>query len=149
MSSTLETTSPAEASPRLPHNAALSALRGIPRSRLGGNRFRVLDLAVLASAMLLVVQAPLSVAAAAWVPNLEPLPRIAIAGLLVGYLIERTRLPGVLGLPLGVLLGIELLTFIYAQVAVVGSLAERVDWLGGRAGSWLDTVAGGGVSNDP
>lgn len=97
----------------------------------------------------LLVQAPSSVVDAGWVPNLEPLPRLALVGLLVGYLIERTRLAGALGLPLGVLLGLEVITFTYAQVAVVGSLAERVDWLGGRAGDWMDAIAGGGVSNDP
>ena len=66
----------------------LRSVFSVPRSRLGGNRFRVLDIVVLASAILLVAQAPLSVATAAWVPNLEPLPRVAIVGLLVGYLIE-------------------------------------------------------------
>ena len=32
---------------------------------------------------------------------------------------------------------------------MVGSLSERVDWLGDRVGAWLDAVVGGGVSNDP
>ena len=112
-------------------------------------RFRVMDLAVLAAAGLLVVQAPLSVVGAGWVPNLDPLPRIAVLGLLVGYLIERSRLPGPLGLPSGVLLGAEVITWVYAQVPVDGTLAERVEWLGGRVGSWIDAIAGGGVSNDP
>jgi transglutaminase-like putative cysteine protease len=119
------------------------------RARIGPTRFRLLDLAVLAAAALLVAQAPQSVISADWVPNLEPLTRIAIAALIAGYLIERTRLPGVVALPIGVAFGAELIVWVYAQVALVGSLSERVDWLLSRAGAWLDTVASGGVSNDP
>src|SRR5215471_15525596 len=99
--------------------------------RVGPNRFRLMDVVVLAAAGLLLVQAPLSVATAEWVPNLDPLPRIAVAGLLAGYLLERTRVPGPIGLPLGLLLGLELITWVYSQVAVVGSLNERIDWLTG------------------
>src|SRR6266849_2374468 len=111
------------------------------------SRFRVIDVAVLAAAAFLLVQAPLSVVDAGWVPNLDPLPRLAVAGLLVGYLIERMRLPGVFGLPLGALIGFEAITYVYAQVAVGGSLGDRADWLGVRVGVWLDAIAGGGVSN--
>jgi transglutaminase-like putative cysteine protease len=119
------------------------------RERLKRTRFRVMDAVVLAAAALLVAQAPLSVVDAAWVPNLETLPKFAIGGLLAGYLIERTRAPGVLGLPLVALLGVEAMTYVFAQVAVVGTLNERIDWLGGRVGAWLEAVSGGGVSNDP
>ena len=115
----------------------------------GPTRFRLIDIVVLAAAALLLVQAPLSVVEAAWVANLGPLPRLAVAGLLAGYLLERTRVPGPLGLPLGVMLGAEVITWLYAQFAVGASLGERVDWLMGRVGGWLDAVAGGGVSNDP
>lgn len=117
--------------------------------KLGPTRFRVIDILVLVAAAAVLLQAPLSVVQADWVPNLDPLPRLAFAGLIIGYLIERTRLPGVLGLPLGMLLGFEAVTYVYAQVPAAGSLAERVDWLGGRVGSWMDTIASGGVSNDP
>jgi len=74
---------------------------------MGRTRFRWLDLAVLAAAGLLLVQAPSSVSEAAWVPDLEPLARIALAGLLAGYIIERTRVVTPLGLLLGVALGLE------------------------------------------
>ncbi|MGI9146899.1 MAG: transglutaminase TgpA family protein [Chloroflexota bacterium] len=113
------------------------------------SRFRILDVLVLLAAGLLLVQAPASVAAASWVPNLEPLPKLAVAGLLVGYLIERTQLAGALGLPLGFLLGGEAVTYVFAQAGVEGNLAERVEWLDGRIGAWLNTIANGGVSNDP
>src|SRR5919199_2948023 len=112
-------------------------------------RFRLMDLAVLLAAGLLVVQAPLSVVAAGWVPNLEPLPRLAVLGLLAGYLVERTRAPGPLGLPLGLALGIEAVAWTYADLAPAGPLTERVAWLSARVGGWVDTIAGGGVSNDP
>jgi len=112
-------------------------------------RFRLLDVVVLAAAVLLVVQAPQSVVEAAWVPNLDPLPRLAIGGLIAGYLVERTRVLGIVGLPLVAVLGLEVVTYVYAQLPVVGSLSERVDWLAGRVGAWFDAIAGGGVSNDP
>jgi hypothetical protein len=117
--------------------------------RFGSNRFRIIDVVVLAAAALVVVQAPLSVVDAGWVPNLDVLPRIALAGLLFGYVIERTRAPGPLGLPLGAVLGFEVITYVFASVPVVGTLSERIDWLGGRVGAWLETILGGGVSNDP
>src|SRR5215216_5677626 len=94
------------------------------RLRFGRTRFRVLDVAVLAAAALLLVQAPLSVVAAGWVPNLEPLPRVAVLGLLTGYLIERSRLAGPVGLPIGMLLGVELVTWEYAGLAPGGPLAQ-------------------------
>ena len=116
--------------------------------RRGPTRFRPLDVVVLAAAAVVLIQAPSSVVEAGWVANLEPLPRLALAGLLAGYLIERTRVPPPIGLLLGAALGLELITWTYAQVAVGASLAERVDWLGGRVGGWLDAVGSGGVSND-
>jgi transglutaminase-like putative cysteine protease len=122
-------------------------MRRLPQ--LPPTRFRAIDVLVLIAAAVLLVQAPLSVVDAGWVPNLEPLPKLAVAGLLIGYLIERTRLPGPLGLPLGILLGFEAVTYTFAAVHTARTLAERVDWLGGRVGGWVDTIASGGVSNDP
>jgi transglutaminase-like putative cysteine protease len=113
-------------------------------------RVRWLDLVVLAAAGLLVIQAPASVAAAGWVSDLEVLPRIAIAGLIAGYLLERTRAPAVVSLPLGMLLGAEAVLYVFARVAAPGeSLQAGVNAVSGRVGSWLDTVGGGGISNDP
>jgi hypothetical protein len=118
------------------------------RRELSRTRFRLMDVVVLAAAGFLLVQAPASVVASAWVGNLEPLPKLAFGGLLAGYLIERTRVPGPLGLPLALLLGVEAIIYVFAQVAPAGSLSERVDWLDGRVGAWVDVIAGGGVSND-
>jgi transglutaminase-like putative cysteine protease len=112
-------------------------------------RFRPIDLVVLAAAGLLVAQAPRSVVEAAWVPNLDPLTRIALGGLVAGYLIERTRVPAVFGLPLGGVLGVEVITWVYSHIAEGATMSERVAWLGTRTGEWFDAVAGGGVSNDP
>ena len=117
--------------------------------KLAPTRFRPMDILVLLAATLLLVQAPLSVIDAGWVPNLEPLPRLAVLGLLVGYLVERTRLPGPVGLLLGTLLGVEAVTWIFASLPVVGTMAERVAGLGGGVGAWFDTILSGGVSNDP
>ncbi len=119
------------------------------RLGFGRTRFRPLDLAVLASAGLLVAQAPLSVTEAAWVPNLDPLARIAVAGLLAGYVLERTRVIAAVGLLIGGLLGIEVIVWVYAQIAQGATLNERILWLTGRVGAWFDEVGGGGVSNDP
>ncbi len=122
---------------------------GAVRLKFERTRFRPLDLAVLAAAGLLVAQAPQSVGEAAWVPNLDPLTRLALAGLLAGYLIERTRVAAVFGLPLGAILGFEIITWVYSNIAEGATLTEHVNWLGGRVGDWFNTVAGGGVSNDP
>src|SRR5919202_1399856 len=92
-----------------------------PWLRPGPTRFRVMDGAVLVAAAVLVAQAPLSVGEANWVPHLDPLPRLALGGLLIGYLVERSRLPASIGLLLGTLLGLELITWTFAQVALVGS----------------------------
>ena len=119
------------------------------RLSLGRTRFRPLDVAVLAAAGLLVVQAPLSVTESAWVPNLEPLARLALGGLLAGYVVERTRVLAPIGLLLGGLLGFEAITGVFAQVAEGASMSERVNWLGVRVAGWFDAVVSGGVSNDP
>lgn len=119
------------------------------RLNFGRTRFRVLDIAVLAAAGLLVVQAPLSVAESAWVPNLEPLAWVALGGLVAGYIVERTRVLAPFGLVLAGLIGFEVVTWVYSRVAEGATLGERVDWLGGRVGGWFDAVASGGVSNDP
>jgi transglutaminase-like putative cysteine protease len=121
----------------------------VNRLKLGPTRFRLIDVLVLIAAGALLWQAPMSVTEAGWVPNLEVLPKLAVAGLLLGYLIERTRMPALFGLPLGTLFGVEAITYVFAALNPVSSLAERVDWLGGRVGAWADTVLGGGVSNDP
>src|SRR5262249_41005583 len=117
--------------------------------RLGRTRFRILDVAVLGAAGLLVVQAPLSVTESAWVPNLDPLARLAIGGLLAGYVIERSRVLAPLGLLIGAVLGFEVITWVYAQSAPGASVDQRINTLGVRVSDWFDAVAGGGVSNDP
>ncbi|HEX8967698.1 MAG TPA: hypothetical protein VF937_07460, partial [Chloroflexota bacterium] len=129
--------------------AAWSAGLRAPVLHLGRTRFRVMDVVVLAAAGFMLVQAPLSVVDAAWVANLEPLPRLALAGLLAGYVIERTRVVGAFGLLLGSILGSEVILWAYAPVAPEGSFGQRVDWLLGRIGGWIDAIGGGGVSNDP
>ena len=105
-------------------SSAAAPRRWPARLRVGPTRFRLIDIAVLAAAAFLLVQAPLSVVEAGWVINLDPLPRLAVAGLLVGYLLERIRLPGALGLPLGALIGVEAIIYVYAQVGIGGSLGK-------------------------
>ncbi|MBV9134190.1 MAG: hypothetical protein JO318_15915, partial [Chloroflexi bacterium] len=119
------------------------------RLNFGRTRFRVLDVAVLVTAGLLIVQAPNSVSESAWVPNLEPLARIALGGLLAAYIIERTRVLAPIGLLLGAVLGFEVVTWVYSGVVQGARLSDRIDALGSRLGGWFDAVAGGGVSNDP
>jgi transglutaminase-like putative cysteine protease len=112
-------------------------------------RFRRFDLVVLLAAGLLVLPAPLSIREAAWVPNLEPVPKLALAGLLTGYLVERTRLPAIVGNLLAVALGVEAIAWAYAPVVEGSSVSERATALLGHLGGWLDLVLTGGVSNDP
>ncbi len=119
------------------------------RFTFGRTRFRPLDFAVLAAAALLVAQAPLSVTEAGWVPDLDPLARLALGGLLIGYLLERSRAVAPIGLLVGGVFGIEVIAWVYANVAPAGPMSDRVDWLSARVGAWFDAVSGGGVSNDP
>jgi transglutaminase-like putative cysteine protease len=118
------------------------------RGKFGPTRFRPFDVVVLAAGGLLVLPGPLSVRDAAWVPDLAVVPNLAVAGLLVGYLVERTRLPAALGTLLGLLLGIEAVAWVYAGAVPGGSLTERVTILLGQLGNWFDLVLTGGVSND-
>ena len=117
--------------------------------KIGPTRFRIMDVAVLATALFMLIQAPLSVVQANWVPNLDPLPKLAVGGLLVGYVLARTRAAGVFGLLLGSALGVEIIKWVYAQIGVGDQLSERIDWVAGRVGGWFEAVGGGGVSNDP
>jgi transglutaminase-like putative cysteine protease len=121
----------------------------VKRLHLGRTRFRVMDVVVLLAAGFLVAQAPLSVTEAAWVPDLDPLTRLALGGLITGYVLERTRVLAPFGLLLGTVFGLEIITWVYAQFAEGATFAERVDWLGARVGGWFDAVGSGGVSNDP
>ena len=66
---------------RLVPELARPYLRAVSR---GPTRFRPMDVVVLVAAGFLLLQAPLSVVEAGWVPNLGPLPRLALAGLLAG-----------------------------------------------------------------
>ncbi|MBV9358059.1 MAG: transglutaminase domain-containing protein [Chloroflexi bacterium] len=112
------------------------------------SRFRWLDLLVLAAAASMVVVAPISVREAAWVDHLEPLPKLALAGLVIGYLLARTRLSGFLALILLSLLGVELVAYTYSSVAPAGPRSDQVDFLAHRLSGWFVTVMTGGVSND-
>jgi transglutaminase-like putative cysteine protease len=98
---------------------------------------------------MLVLPGPLSVRDAAWVPSLEAVPNLALAGLLVGYLVERTRLPAALGILLGALLGVEAVVWTHAAAVSGATLADRVQMVLAHLGGWLDVVLTGGVSNDP
>ena len=75
------------------------------RGSLRRTRFRAIDALLLAVVGAVVLAAPLSVRDAAWTAHLEFVPGLAVAGVLVGYLVERTRLPGVVGHLLALLLG--------------------------------------------
>lgn len=108
--------------------------------------FSLLTLALLAG---VVVWAPLSVAEARWVDHLDALPPLTLGGLLVGFLLSRSRLPATLAHPIGLLLGLEAIVWQYAGVPRSGTLAERVDWLAARVSNWSGAVMDGGASNDP
>lgn len=115
---------------------------------MASRRLRPFDVVLLAAAAALVLPAPLSVRDAAWVDHLTDLPLLALGGLFYGYLLARTRLPGLLAQPLLTALGFEAVTYVYTRVAPGAELSERVAWLGGRVAIWLQTVLSGGVSND-
>ncbi len=113
-----------------------------------GRRLRWSDLGLLAALAWVVLPAPLSVRDAGWVERLESLPWLALAGLGLGVLLARTRLPGLAAHPLALGLGVETLAAVFSSARPTGSVGERVAWLGGRVSGWLEAVLGGGASND-
>jgi transglutaminase-like putative cysteine protease len=114
---------------------------GVPFSR-----FNFMVLAALAG---VVIWAPLSVRAAAWVDYLDPLPWLALGGLVVGFLLARVHMWAVLAHLVGVGLGLEAVVYVFAGVPRTGTLAERVDWLAGHVAQWGQVVWSGGASTDP
>src|SRR5262249_48345618 len=96
----------------------------------------------------MVAVAPISVRDAARGDHLDPLPKLAPAGLLAGYLLARTRLSGFLALALLTVLGVELVAYVYSGLAPAGSQADQVAFLEHRLTGWFVTVMTGGVSND-
>jgi hypothetical protein len=94
------------------------------------------------------VQPALSVREAAWVPHLELLPELALAGVVLGFVLARTRVLAALAHLLVLGLGIEALTVLFGAYGGQPTLREQVEWLSGRVATWLDAVQTGGASND-
>lgn len=104
---------------------------------------------IVLALLLVVVLAPAaSLAAAAWVDHLESAVHFALAGLVIGLMTARTRLPAVLGHLLGGIIGAEFVTIYFAGLLPAPSWEGQVRDLGQRVGAWLDAAFSGGASSD-
>jgi transglutaminase-like putative cysteine protease len=90
----------------------------------------------------------LSVAAAAWSERLEPVPVFAVMSVVVGVGLAWTRLRAIFGILLGLLVGLVVITFVYAWTLPQAALGERVEVFARRVADWLGAAFGGTASTD-
>ncbi len=132
---------------RSPSPGYLSRVAAGPRLA-GHRRVAWFDAVVLLALAWMLLPAALSVREAAWADHLEPMPGLALAGALLGYVYARSRLPGFLAHPLALLVGGETIVLTYSSIARGSDLEGRAQWLVGRVVDWVNVVAGGGASTD-
>jgi transglutaminase-like putative cysteine protease len=118
---------------------------------IGGarSRFRLRELwfATLLIAILAVTPAA-SVQAAAWSERLEPVPGIALLGVIVGVALSRSRLSFVRGLILGIAIGLVLVTAQYAWFQSNDQFPQRIISFIARTTDWFGAAFSGAASTD-
>ncbi|HZU08168.1 MAG TPA: DUF3488 and transglutaminase-like domain-containing protein [Chloroflexota bacterium] len=118
---------------------AVSPLTREPRSQWLIVAFLTLLLAVVPAA---------SVTAADWSDHLGWLPLFAAGGVLCAIYLSTRRLTAPLAHGAGLATGLVLITLYFMSLAEKGDWKERLLWLGGRVGAWLDVAINGGASSD-
>ncbi|HEY8478112.1 MAG TPA: transglutaminase domain-containing protein [Chloroflexota bacterium] len=104
--------------------------------------------AVSALALLLPCVAVRTIQVAAWVPYLDTLPWLAVAGFAVGTLMAMSGLPfGLLHIG-GAVLGAAVVGALYTGAAPRGDWLDRWEWLGRRVVAWLDAARSGAANSD-
>lgn len=99
--------------------------------------------------LLAVVLSPaISLANADWVADLHITPQLAFFGVLVGVVLAKLPIRGVVSHLLALEVGVLLVGAYFAGKAAGGEWEERVLWLWGRVWNWLQAAFGGGMSND-
>ena len=110
-------------------------------------RLRELWLAALLVTLLAVTPA-FAVQAAGWSERLEPVPWIALLGVIVGLTIARSRISSVRGLVLGVGIGLILVTLQYAWFQSADEPPRRLLSFITRITDWFAAAFSGAASTD-
>jgi len=123
-----------------------------PEDQVAGRSRRGLGIRDLWFATLLVailsVAPAASVQAAAWSERLEPVPWIALLGVVVGLALARSRISFSRGLILGLVLGLVLITVQYAWFQSGDQLPRRVLNFVARITDWFGAAFSGAASTD-
>jgi transglutaminase-like putative cysteine protease len=99
--------------------------------------------------VLTLVAAPaLSVSAADWADHLSWLPVFAGAGVLFALLLSGRRTPAPMAHALALVWGVIVVTAYFMSAADSGTWQERLAWLAGRVGAWIEVALSGGASSD-
>jgi transglutaminase-like putative cysteine protease len=98
--------------------------------------------------MVVVLCPALSLASADWVDDLWIVPRLALAGLLLGFVLTKLPVRSFVAHWCAVEIGVLVVGSYFALQAPTEDWESRVVWLGGRVWAWLQVVFGGGMSND-
>ena len=99
--------------------------------------------------LIVVVLSPtLSLASAGWVDDMWIVPRLALAALLMGFVLAKLPVRGPVAHWCAVEIGVLVVGSYFALQAPAEDWESRGVWLGGRVWAWLQIVFGGGMSND-
>jgi hypothetical protein len=99
--------------------------------------------------LIAVVLVPaLSLADAAWVEHLDPIPWFTLIAIVLGFAMARLRVRGIVAHLFAFELGVVSIGALYASLSGLDRWKDRVAWLGERVWVWLTVVFGGGMSND-
>ncbi|MFQ5381226.1 MAG: hypothetical protein ACE5EF_06345, partial [Dehalococcoidia bacterium] len=106
------------------------------------------DWLTLLFAVVTFVSVAVSIQRAHWIDNMPPLVPTALAALVIGLLAARVRAPGILLLPVVLLLGAAVVVLASQPYAEGVSLAERLADFRFRMAEWWQVVWAGDISND-
>jgi transglutaminase-like putative cysteine protease len=106
------------------------------------------DWLTFAAAIVVFLSVAVSIQNAHWVKNMPALVPTALAGLLIGMIAARTKLPGVVLHPLAFLIGVAVVALVVQTYADGATVAERLGDTRMRMREWFDVVRAGDISND-
>lgn len=106
------------------------------------------DWLTFAAAIVVFLSVAVSIQNAHWVRNMPPLVPTALAGLLIGMIAARTKLPGFMLHPIAILLGVAVVALVVQTYADGATIADRLGDFRTRMREWFDVVRGGDISND-
>lgn len=98
--------------------------------------------------MVVVLSPALSLASADWVDDLWIVPRLALAALLMGFLLSKLPVRGPVAHWCALEIGVLVVGGFFALHAPATDWESRTIWLGERVWAWIQVAFGGGMSND-